>query len=901
VVIVGYHRNNPQKESQMKKRLFGQPLILALLLAGMLGGCPQAEDCNPGSGDEDNDGAADCADDECFNVAICAACGNNIVEGAEVCDGNAFDGQSCATQGFETGVLACSADCSALVTAGCSDLCGNGSINNNEQCDGAALGGQDCTDQGFGGGTLDCNDECTFDTSRCEGGSDCGDGINQAGEECDDGNNINGDGCEANCTFAPDDCSHDVCTTGEALVNGCNSCVAAVCAADDFCCDAINGSWDTLCVEEVFQECGISCATNCGDGFLNGGEECDDGNNINGDGCDATCQIEFVGEEGICNDLEDDDQDGLFDCQDPDCQALGVCTPGAGLAGEPCTSASDCAANNNDPFCIEEAQFDFPLGYCSEFCDVNAPICSGDAICSDIGLGPTAGLCLDSCAVNADCRAGYTCQDALLTGEFVCFLGEETICDDGLDDEQDGLIDCADNDCSINPICSICGDGVISAGEQCDDGNIVDGDTCSSVCLLEGVIQEVEPNNTSAEVTALGAPDTIGAGSIVGSDVDFFSVDLTAGTIIKFQTSDLSGLTSCNNIDTILTLFDIDGASFIDTDDDGAGVGTCSLITFAVPVSGTYFIQVSSFGGSDVPAYLLFVTDEIVICGDGIFEAGEECDDGNTVDGDGCDATCQIEFLPESICNDLIDDDQDGLFDCQDPDCQALGVCTPGAGLAGEPCTSASDCTANNNDPFCIDEAQFDFLLGSCSEFCDVNAPICSGDAICSDIGLGPTAGLCFDACAVNADCRAGYTCQDALLTGEFVCFPGEETICDDGLDDEQDGLIDCADNDCALSVACAVCGDGIVQGGEQCDDGGVVAGDGCDATCQAELTDCAHDICVEGVPLDANGCFAPNDPAGTCAALVCAADSFCCGAFGGTWDDLCVDEVLDFCNIACP
>jgi len=33
-------------------------------------------------------------------------------------------------------------------------------------------------------------------------------------------------------------------------------------------------------------------------------------------------------------------------------------------------------------------------------------------------------------------------------------------------------------------------------------------------------------------------------------------------------------------------------------------------------------------------------------CGDGILYAGEECDDGNLVDGDGCSATCEIEVPP---------------------------------------------------------------------------------------------------------------------------------------------------------------------------------------------------------------------------------------------------------------
>jgi len=37
-------------------------------------------------------------------------------------------------------------------------------------------------------------------------------------------------------------------------------------------------------------------------------------------------------------------------------------------------------------------------------------------------------------------------------------------------------------------------------------------------------------------------------------------------------------------------------------------------------------------------------------CGNGVVEPGEQCDDGNTTDGDGCSATCQTETTPAAVC-----------------------------------------------------------------------------------------------------------------------------------------------------------------------------------------------------------------------------------------------------------
>jgi cysteine-rich repeat protein len=62
----------------------------------------------------------------------------------------------------------------------------------------------------------------------------------------------------------------------------------------------------------------------CGNGILQPGEFCDDGNTLDGDCCSANCTVEAGLPEGpngdaTCSDLIDNDCDGLIDGADPDC------------------------------------------------------------------------------------------------------------------------------------------------------------------------------------------------------------------------------------------------------------------------------------------------------------------------------------------------------------------------------------------------------------------------------------------------------------------------------------------------------------------------------------------------------------------------------------------------------
>jgi hypothetical protein len=115
-------------------------------------------------------GTLACAADCNYDTSACVAyeCGNGVIEGAEACDGEELGGEDCTSQGFDMGTLACAGNCGGLDTSGCSDIaCGNGVIEGTEECDGASLGGQTCVTQGFDGGALACAGNCAFDTGSC--------------------------------------------------------------------------------------------------------------------------------------------------------------------------------------------------------------------------------------------------------------------------------------------------------------------------------------------------------------------------------------------------------------------------------------------------------------------------------------------------------------------------------------------------------------------------------------------------------------------------------------------------------------------------------------------------------------------------------------------------------------
>jgi len=165
------------------------------------------------------------------------------------------------------------------------------------------------------------------------GGGECGDGSLQMGEACDDGNTASGDGCSATCGMEP----------GWSCPPAGGRCVAAACgdliiAGDEECEDGNTVPGDGcsgLCRLEEGYKCptlGAACLTTvCGDGLVEGTEQCDDANNDMGDGCSPLCRREPRCADGVCMSICGDGVilpgDTSEECDDGNTRAHDGCSP----------------------------------------------------------------------------------------------------------------------------------------------------------------------------------------------------------------------------------------------------------------------------------------------------------------------------------------------------------------------------------------------------------------------------------------------------------------------------------------------------------------------------------------------------------------------------------------------
>ncbi|RME57426.1 MAG: DUF4215 domain-containing protein, partial [Candidatus Dadabacteria bacterium] len=188
------------------------------------------------------------------------------------------------------------------------------------------------------------------------------------------------------------------------------------------------------------------------------------------------------------------------------------------------------------------------------------------------------------------------------------------------------------------------------------------------------------------------------------------------------------------------------------------------------------------------------------VCGNGIVETGEDCDDGNIEDGDGCSSTCQIEFMFPTCGNGILEPPEE---------------CDDGNTVNGDGCDS--ECR-NESPP----------------------SPQCGN-------GVVENGEECDDGNIISGD-GCSSTCQNEIpnpppptpnqpVCGNKIIENGEQ--CDDGNTTDGDGCSSSCQtetpNPPPPTPASPVCGNNIVEDGEQCDDGNTTDGDGCSSSCQVE------------------------------------------------------------------
>lgn len=796
-------------------------------------------------------GALACNANCVFDTSGCtgtqAVCGDNVVEGIEVCDGTDLGGRDCTDAGFDGGTLACSSDCRQFDTSGCTrnPVCGNGSIEGTEVCDGNNVGGATCISRGYDGGTLRCQSTCgAFDESGCY---KCGDNLAQGLERCD-GTDLKGATCSSlgyitgTLACGPTCAAYDTSGCSNTPVCGDNQ------AHGSEICDGTDLRGET-CTSRNFTGGTLACNSNCtgfdttactgpvevcGNGTIGGTEACD-GPNLGG----RTCQSEgFAGGTLACSSNCTLDVSGCTG---------GTCGDGVRQTGEECDGADLAGAG-----------------------------------CASLGFsGGTLG-CTPSCTFDTTaCTTGPICGNQIIEGTEQCDdtnLGGQTCESRGF---AGGTLACSSNCTFDTSGCigtPVCGNGVKEGTEVCD-GNDVGTQQCSDFGFTGGTLSCNASCNGFTFTGCTGGTASFCGDGVPGEDfcdgdawvIGPSCADFGLGTGTMTCTAQcIPDTSSCSNPDYCdANNYYNDGwcdpcelmGGIPDPDcaHCGAADGFCS----------------EYYGPGGFTCQRLGTPDpDCGTCGNGIAEGSELCDgndilysctDGFYAGGTiGCQPDCTLDFTNciAPTCGDGVAhgaEECDGA-DLDGTDCRALGFqggtlgCTASCTFDTSACFSTPACCSTSTGPGCA----ADPAIAAC---------VCAEDPFCCNVAWDSQ-------CVAEVDSLGCGTCSTGPVCGNGTAEAGEE--CDGGdhagqtcssLGFTGGGTLTCDANcefdtsNCQGAPACGnnlregteVC-DGTDVGGQSCTDYGFTGGTlGCAFTCDrldfSNCTGTAFNACGDGVP----------------------------------------------------
>lgn len=483
-------------------------------------------------------------------------------------------------------------------------------------------------------------------------------------QTCTSGMNLTENDCLGNCPdsyFTVNDTNYFHC---ENCYENCLTCIGR---KSEQCESCIFGSWDPFGVltcpgknpcnshqfdlNSVCVECNDQCATckekatctacaqgyaynqvtyqceirTCGDGVVDAGEQCDDGNQISGDGCSSTCTVEvgwycnFAG--GACYSI----------CGDNVRASNEQCDDGNNANGDGCSY--NCTVEDTY-FCTQDPAKTGPFAdatykeICTQ-CDPKCKVCATVNTCTQCQTGKFLynGTCQDDCSQSglykdtatltcktcpnlcAECTNATTCTSC--TGSAALYNNKcYATCPSGKYNGFDsGVRKCLD--CPAN--CVTCASD--SSCYTCESGYFLNSTGSCSAC-----------NETCKTCRGPAATDCVLCAPGLTLQKSTSTCIVLSCEANQFKNLDLGECQDCH--ETCATCFNTLETGCLTCDSDKALSMTNKCL------------DCNAANG------LTFNADEVCveICGDGKrVTNATECDDGNLEDGDGCSSTCTIE------------------------------------------------------------------------------------------------------------------------------------------------------------------------------------------------------------------------------------------------------------------